>query len=122
MRTIYTHKLSQTDPGLSITALGAPGPGGDNHSYLIGGFTTFPGGVVSMISFQDGPVPENGLNGVTMEVLLAVVADRLACLQAGPFASDHNAKALAGVNQALEALHDRTRERQARGVEGSLQA
>jgi len=63
-------------------------------------------------------VPENGTNGVTIELLLAICADRLRCFQAGPFSSPFNEQALAMILMALETLHDRTAERQARGVEG----
>ena len=71
------------------------------------------------ILFQNGAIPEAGVNGVTQEVLLAIVADRLRSFQAGPFANDYNAAALSHVESALGALLDRTRNRMARGVEGT---
>jgi hypothetical protein len=59
-----------------------PGQGGANHSYLIRGFddTSNPSnGVVQgdkslRILFQNGPIKENGVNGITQEALLAIVA------------------------------------------------
>lgn len=73
------------------------------------------------ISFQNGPVKEdgNGVNGITHEVLLAVLIDRLEGFQAGQYANPHNQLALDHLRGALEALHDRTRARIARGVEGT---
>jgi hypothetical protein len=71
------------------------------------------------ILFQNGPIPEKGVNGITQEVLLAIVADRLMSFQAGPFASKYNAKALDHVLLAQEALLQRTRDRMSRGVEGT---
>lgn len=74
-----------------------------------------------LLSFQNGPVKENGegVNGITHEVLLAILIDRLMGFQSGQYANDFNAKALAHLQMALETLHQRTREREARGVEGT---
>jgi len=56
-------------------------------------------------------------NGVTNEVLLAIILDRLEGFQSGPFACDENATALTLCGGALYVLHERTRERLNRGVE-----
>lgn len=96
------------------------GPGGAHHRYSIwwpskeGG----PGNSV-IIEFQNGPIPQAGVNGVTQEALLAIVKHRLQCFQAGPYACDENQTALEFVTAALESLHDRTRKRIARNVEGT---
>ena len=74
------------------------------------------------IIFQNGPIKEQGINGVTQEILLAIVEHRLACFQSGPFASAYNAEALNHVGQALAALKRRTEDRLARGVEGQTKA
>ena len=71
------------------------------------------------IHFQTGPVKEHGHNGVTAEDLLEIVADRLFCFQAGPFACDENAEALSHVASALAAMNSRTAKRRDRGVEGT---
>lgn len=87
---------------------------GANHDYLLPGLTR--------IQFQKGAVAEHGLNGVTQEVLLAVVIDRLRSFQAGPYPCIENSIALEHAEQALAALHQRTISRAARGVEGRSQA
>lgn len=69
------------------------------------------------ITFQKGPVQEVGVNGCFDEDLLAIIADRLECLQNGKFPCLHNAEALAGVHAALLHLNERTRDRERRGVE-----
>jgi len=74
------------------------------------------------VTFQNGPIREAGVNGVTQEALLAIVIDRLESFQAGPFPSDQNAVALDHVKAALWHLKERTRMRLARGVEGTTQA
>jgi hypothetical protein len=73
------------------------------------------------IIFQNGPVSVdgNGVNGITHEALLAILIDRLEGFQAGPYANPHNAKALNHLREAQTALQARTRERMARGVEGT---
>lgn len=73
------------------------------------------------LAFQNGPVKENGegVNGITHEVLLAVVIDRLQGFQSGPYKNRENAVALTKLEEALMWLHKRTRDREARGVEGT---
>jgi hypothetical protein len=68
--------------------------------------------------FQNGPIAESGPNGISNEVLLAIVIDRLECFQKGQFACRENALALTKLQEAVHWLHHRTRERLARGVEG----
>ena len=72
-----------------------------------------------MLRFQHGPIGEVGVNGVTNEALLAIVADRLRGFQSSKYACKENAAALASVMDALGALESRTRAREARGVEGT---
>lgn len=73
---------------------------------------------VELLDFQEGPVCEAGVNGVTNEALLAIVADRLMVFQRGPMACRENALALKKIEEALQWLHARTRRRLAAGVEG----
>lgn len=70
------------------------------------------------LDFQKGPVGESGVNGLTNEVLLAVVLDRLSGFQTGPFPCNDNKDAITAISDGLEILKGRTRERMARGVEG----
>lgn len=125
MREITTHVVNPVNDKLKIMVCDDPGAGGANHLYAVDGadwsanpsmsFETPPGLV---IPFQNGPINEAGINGVTQEVLLAIVADRLECFQAGPFACKENGKALADVLSAMDWLASRTRARMDRGVEG----
>ncbi len=61
-----------------------------------------------VIYFQNGPIGPKGPNGVTMETLLAIVADRLTCLQDGNFPCFFNAEALDHVQKAIDSLNART--------------
>lgn len=117
MRTINTHKVNPANDQLEIAVLDAPGAGGANHEYLISWDAGHCG-----ISFQNGPIAENGVNGVTQEALLAVVIDRLRSFQAGQFACRENALALTKLEEAQHWLQHRTRDRMARGVEGKTAA
>lgn len=101
------------DPRLTIQVEDEPGAGGANHEYV----TSWDGGS-QRVSFQNGPIGEVGVNGVTQESLLAIVIDRLRAFQAGPFACRENAIALTNCEQALMWLQNRTAGRKARGVEG----
>ncbi len=107
---------------LDVVVLDAPGAGGANHEYLIG-LPQGEGMLVknTFISFQNGPIKEVGVNGITQEALLAIVIDRLRSFQSGPFAGRENAIALTHCEDALMWLQRRTRARIARGVEGTHQ-
>lgn len=115
---------------LTLRVTDQPGAGGANHRYEITGFDTKTNpsrfdkdGYSSSFSrmivlFQNGPIKEAGVNGITQEVLLAIVIDRLRSFQAGPFHSEANSLALKHCELALFNLQARTRDRIARGVEG----
>lgn len=70
------------------------------------------------IRFQCGPIKEVGVNGTSIENVIALLISRLGGFQRGPFACDSNAQAIDALNAAIKALESRTRDRVARGVEG----
>jgi len=104
---------------LKVTALDGPGPGNASHKYEISWDKTpnYNEGII--LAFQNGPIKEAGLNGVSGEALLAILIDHMRGFQSGPFRSEHNGFALAHLWIALEHLQARTKERIARGVEGT---
>ena len=111
---------------LHIEVLDEPGQGGACHLYGISGFLTATNVSTSdkdekylKIVFQNGPINEVGVNGVTHEALLAVLIDRLRSFQTGPFACRENAIALTHLEGALGWLQKRTVARIKRGVEGT---
>jgi len=69
---------------------------------------------------QTGPVKDVGTNGLTIEVLLAMAHHRLSSFNTGEFRCRENSLALTHIEDALFRLHDRTRQRLARGVEGTM--
>lgn len=131
MREITTHKVNPANDKISITVTDKPGAGGANHLYMIEGFDTETNiscpfktrygtsAKHSTIIFQNGPINENGVNGVTQEVLLAILIDRLQSFQKGPFACRENAVALTHLETAKLWLFSRTLDRMTRGVEGT---
>lgn len=127
MREINDHKINPANDTLKVVAADEPGSGGAHHVYQITGFRpapSFTGGAWPAemhIEFQNGPINEFGVNGLTHEILLAIVADRLRCFNKGPFASRENALALTKVEEAMHWLQQRTLERMRRGVEGTHQ-
>jgi hypothetical protein len=122
MRTLTDHIVvgDSSNHQVTITVLDEPGQGGANHQYSIRWKNerdkTEPH---CFIGFQNGPIKEVGVNGVTQEALLAIVIDRLRSFQAGPFRCDSNRDALHYTELALTFLQDRTRARIARSVEGT---
>ena len=117
MRILDEHKVNPGNDILKITVVDEPGSGGANHAYDIEGGEAVP----MHIRFQNGPISEagNGVNGVTHEVLLAIVADRLRSFQKGPYSCKANACALTHIEEAQHWLQQRTLERMRRGVEGT---
>jgi hypothetical protein len=125
MRTLSEHKVNPANDTLEVTVLDEPGAGGANHIYAVtnGGYnaSTNTLNVNTEIHFQNGPinVEGNGVNGLTHEVLLAIVADRLRSFQKGPYSCKANACALTHIEEAQHWLQQRTIERMRRGVEGT---
>ncbi len=126
MRTLTDHIVEgdSANHQVTITVRDEPGAGGANHIYGIEWPTKdHPDTEVDqlLVSFQNGPIKEFGVNGVTQEALLAIVIDRLKSFQSGPFDCEANAFALDHCKSALNELQKRTRARIARGVEGTHQ-
>lgn len=128
MREITSHKVNECNEHLRIEVLDEPGAGGASHHYGISGFHTRNNAAADSscddetmihLLFQNGPIPEKGTNGITQEVLLAIVRDRLQSFQSGPYACRENALALTKIEEAIHWLHHRTRARLERGVEGT---
>lgn len=128
---------------MEINVTDEPGQGGANHEYSIRMYSKFEGGVtvpldkltdvevlpdgsvtgeLCHVSFQNGPIKEFGVNGITNEAMLAIVIDRLRSFQAGPFPCRENYEAMMHARMALNALQSRTIARIERGVEGTHQA
>jgi hypothetical protein len=129
MRAITSHRVNLANDKINITVTDEPGAGGANHRYEITGFETGTNVSASsegpepkskaVLLFQNGPIGESGVNGITQEVLLAIIIDRLESFQKGQFACRENAVALTHLETAKLWLFKRTLDRMARGVEGT---
>lgn len=144
-RIITDHKLTGLNEAIEIVAADEPGPGGANHVYRLrlANHLTHPNRATpdhTIIRFQNGPIGESGVNGLSNEALIALVIDRIRGFQhqrlgdltppnvgvpgdfdfnsRGKFACRENAIALTHFEEGLMWLQKRTRDRQARGVEG----
>lgn len=132
MRYLTSHAVNPANDKLLIKVLDEPGPGGANHAYLVTGmyFSSNPSGAIArdahnaeggcLFVFQNGAIGEAGVNGITHEVMLAILIDRLEAFQDGPYANAYNQTALSSLTTAQEALLARTRHRQAQGIEGTM--
>ena len=125
-RRIRTHEINGLNESLLINVLDEPGQGGVCHEYQIRRWVRGTGdqhddAELCNIQFQKGPIKEHGVNGISIEALLAIVADRLQSFQAGPFACHENGLALNKVEEAIVWLQRRTIDRTIRGVEGTHQ-
>ena len=107
------------DACLLINVLDAAGAGNACHEYQVRRWEKDQDDVELLnVQFQRGSVRENGVNGVSNEALLKIVAHRLQGFQSGDFRCRENAIALTKIEEALMWLESRTKSRMARGVEG----
>lgn len=120
-REITIHKLNGLNDAIRITAEDSPGMGGANCAYKMSMVEGTPSAVAfeTYICFQNGPTDTKRFNGFTNEALLAILIDRMEGFQRGPFKSEDNEHALAHMKETMGWLQKRTRERMARGVEGT---
>ena len=110
-----------------VYAVDEKGNGGANHRYVIAekdktdwccGNNDL--GIVGEIYFQNGArYMEGSTYGVLDTDLLEITRHRLQCFQAGPYASEYNAKALEHIELALMYLNRRVEDRIERNVLGT---
>ena len=97
LRDIRTHETDSLNRDISILVLDDPDPvTRASHSFSV----AFPGQKSTLIRFQHGN-PSVEINGLTNEVLLAIMADRLTAFQSGPYACEESANALEKIEGAL---------------------
>lgn len=118
VRQLHEHEVNPANASIKIEVMDEPGAGGACHEYEVS-WGSIELGQSIRISFQNGPIPQNGVNGLTHEVLLAIIADRLRSFQVGPYACEENYQALNHIIEAQMWLQRRTLARIARGVEGT---
>lgn len=98
-----------------------PGSGGACHFYTVMRADD-PETYVHTIQFQHGPRnDENSEHGVLDSDLLEIVRDRLKAFQAGPMATEYNARALSHIDEALMWMNRRVEDRLERGVLGTME-
>ena len=90
-----------------------------NHEYTVSAVDSTNN--YAKVSFQKGAIKENGVNGCHNEDLIAIVLDRLQCLNQGDFKCRENSIAITKLEEALMWLNKRTLDRRSRGVEGTSQ-
>lgn len=134
LRSITTHVVNEANDRLKIDVLDQPGPGGAPHLYRLHGFDSSSNPSCPFVRrygtpakhatllFQCGAINEVGVNGLTHEALLAILADRLEGFQSGPFACEENERALHHLRMAACILKARTRRRMGQGIEGTMAA
>lgn len=119
---VTDHEVGFLNSALSIVAVGDPGPGGAHFMYDIGVKTENLGDLPVApieygLKFQVGD-PHETINGISNEALLAILIHRMDGFQRGPFHCASNEMIRIHLKHALSIMHDRTRERMNRGVEG----
>ena len=120
MRNLTSHKVNGLNEALLINVLDEPGQGNACHEYQIRKWEKDQEDIeLCNVQFQNGPIQEAGINGISNEALLAIVEDRLTGFQSGVYSCRENALAVTKIQEAMMWLHKRTRDRVARGVEGT---
>lgn len=73
------------------------------------------------ITFQEGPIPDVGINGAHIEDVIDVLIDRLRGFNEGPMRCRENSLAITALEEANLWLLKRTMNRIDAGVEGTMQ-
>lgn len=118
MREITTHHTNEANKALVIKAIDREGEP-VAYQVMTDPLPTLPGKVFVELPFQRGPIKEVGINGITLEVLLAIARDKLERHQFTKHACTENDDAIAAVVEAAAHLESRTKRRTAEGVEGT---
>lgn len=130
-RQIEGHRVNPANDQLVIEAMDDRQLDGAHHHYRISGFDSSSNPSCpfkalygeparhSTVLFQNGPIGEVGVNGITHEALLAILVDRLSSFQEGKFACDENRVALEYLHAAQRFLKMRTSRRMQDGTEGT---
>lgn len=111
MRNVTGHAAIESDNVVQIQALD------DDRTYEV----TDGERCLGAIKFQDGPIGEVGRNGLMIEHVIAIALDRIWHFQKIKPCRE-NSIAIMKLEEAINYLHCRTRDRAARGVEGTSQA
>ena len=90
-----------------------------NHEYIVSAVNSTND--YAQVSFQKGSIKENGVNGCHHAAFIAIVIDRLECLNQGDFRCRENSIAITKLEEALMWLNKRTLDRRSRGVKGTRQ-
>ena len=104
--------------GVAVNAISTLSDGSDVEGHL---YQVLIGPKTLSLEFQNGPVKEAGVNGLTNEALLAVLAHRIGVLNK-KFPCRENSLAITKIEEASLWLGKRTADRIARGVEGEHKA
>jgi len=83
---------------------------------------SIPADNFGFVRFQDGTIPEHGVNGIQVEDLIEVCIDRLQMFQSSDFPCRQNDLAITKLEEALHWLEARTADRRKRWVEGTCEA
>lgn len=75
--------------------------------------------LLAKIHFQEGPIKEQGVNGINNEDAIVMVIRRLQGFQDSPFSCRENAMAITKLEEALMWLRKRTMGREKREVVGT---
>ena len=102
------------------------GPGNAPIEYIIAD-KKLAGSVINtdesfgFIKFQNGVIPENGVNGATNEDLLEILIDRLTGFQTGEYPCGENMMAIRALKTAMMFLDRRTLRRRRSNIEGKME-
>lgn len=100
--------------GVAVNAISKTSSGEDVEGHL---YYVLHGATTSELRFQNGPVRDHGVNGLTNEALLAALIHRTKYLNA-KFPCRENSIAITKMEEVLMWLERRTADRIQRGVEG----
>lgn len=120
-RDITTHHINDFNKNIKLEAIGPKTIGGANIHYRISnleGPTSHPEVVRTCSIYFQNCNPRDCVTGVSNEVYLAMLIDRMEGFCSGPFNSDENTQVLTKLKECMDLFAKRSQARVEAGVEG----
>lgn len=71
------------------------------------------------IAWQDGNIPDNGINGAQVREVITAIIERFKHFENSKFACDENKRVIALLTETIGVIDERTNRRKQAGIEGT---
>ena len=106
---VFKEVYTSSQGTIKAMATDQVGRDGSHHHYKIAHAPTFGAPTIDLgiVKFQDGDPNQVGVNGVSDQAMLCIVADHLEGFERGPYACEANRQASYHIREAIRWLKQR---------------